>query len=482
MAERPNAKLLKSFGMRVPVGSNPTPSAGQKHFWLRTLGARTGLTAKMRPKCLGEPLASRAVKGSIRHRGGDSWQVRVSLGPDPETGRYGITSRWVHGTKRDAQRAVAELITDVERGGHRENRTRSSVSELLDQWMDHIETQGRAPTTLVRYRSAISTNIKPRLGKVAINKVGPADLDRFYGQLTRAGLGPLSVRKSHAILSAAFNQAVRWGWIDANPVLRASPPGIRGREIRPPEIDEIRLLLAACAEDHEELGSLIYIAATTGARRGELCGLRWTDVDLDLATLTIARSISDADKEVTVKETKTRQARRIALDSSSVSVLREQRNRVDAQAEAAGVALAPAAYVWSQDLDAATPYRPDRVTGNFRTLRDQLGLRHVTFHSLRHFTATTLAASGVGIRTIAGRLGHANPAITLRTYAHFLDAADREAAAALGAALTELQPASTGFNKSVEGLLQSAPRDDESPPESNGGQLPAGDQVVRQIP
>jgi integrase len=314
---------------------------------------------------------------------------------------------------------------------------------LLDHWMEHIESQGRAPTTLVRYRSAISTNIKPRLGSKAINKVGPADIDRFYGQLTKAGLGALSVRKGHAILSAASNQAVRWGWIDANPVLRASPPGTLGREIHPPEIDEIKTLLTACATDHQDLGSLIYLAATTGARRGELCGLRWSDVDLDSATLTIARSISDADKEVTVKETKTRQARRIALDPSSVSVLREHLRWVQSRAEVAGLSLAPAAYVWSQDLDAATPYRPDRVTGNFRTLREQLGLRHITFHSLRHFTATTLAASGVGIRTIAGRLGHANPGITLRTYAHFLDAADREAAAAIGLALTDLQPASS---------------------------------------
>ncbi len=98
--------------------------------------------------------------------------------------------------------------------------------------------------------------------------------------------------------------------------------------------------------------------------------------------------------------------------------------------------------MWSQDLDAATPYRPDRVTGAFRSLRDRLGLPHVTFHAVRHFAATTLAGQGVAVRTIAGRLGHANPGITLRTYAHFLDAADREAATAIGMVLADLHPAS----------------------------------------
>ncbi len=111
--------------------------------------------------------------------------------------------------------------------------------------------------------------------------------------------------------------------------------------------------------------------------------------------------------------------------------------------------LGPSAYVWSQELDASVPYRLDRVTGAFRTLRDRLDLRHVTFHSLRHFTATTLAADGVSIRTIAGRLGHANPGITLRTYAHFLDATDREAADALGGGPGRTAAAS-GFKSELE--------------------------------
>jgi integrase len=381
------------------------------------------------------------MSGTIRRRGANSWQVRVSLGQrDPETGRWRYVERHTRGTKRDAQRALDALSVEVARGGHRTSGRRT-VNDLLDAWVGHLEAQGRAESTLVRYRSAIRANISPQLGRLDITRIGPAELDRFYGQLRRSGLKPLSIRKSHAILSAAFNQAVKWGWVDTNPVLRSTPPAQRAREIRPPTQEELRRLLEACANDHQDLGSLIYVAATSGGRRGELCGLCWSDIDLDLATLTIARSISDANHLVAVKDTKTHQARRIALDPSTVDVLRAHRHRVDERATMAGVVLSPAAYVWSQDLDAATPYRPDRVTGAFRTLRDRLDLPDVTFHSLRHFTATTLAAGGVGIRTIAGRLGHANPGITLRTYAHFLDAADREAATAIGDAMAGLHPA-----------------------------------------
>jgi integrase len=170
---------------------------------------------------------------------------------------------------------------------------------------------------------------------------------------------------------------------------------VRVRETRPPIPDELRRL-DACVQDHKELGSLVYVAATTGARRGELCGLRWSDVDPELATLTIARSISDAGSAMRVKDTKTHQTRRTALDPTTVAVLGDHRRLVEERARVARVELAPSAYVWSQDLDAATPYRPDRVTGAFRSLRDRLGLPHVTFHALRHFAA---AASPAGSDT-----------------------------------------------------------------------------------
>jgi integrase len=297
------------------------------------------------------------VRGSIRNRGDDNWQVRVSLGRDPETSRYRYVTKWVHGTKRDAQNEAAALVTEVLLGRHREP-SRHTVTELLDRWLAHAQGQGRAPSTLVRYRSAVEVNIKPRLGNIEIHKLGGAQLDAFYGQLAKAGLSPLSIRKSHTILSAAFNQAMRWGWIDRNPVQQASPPPTRAREIHPPTAKQLRSLLIACEDGHPDLGSLIYVAATTGARRGELCGLRWSDVNLNRATLTVARSISDAGQEVAVKDTKTHQARRIALDPSTVDVLRRHRRLAEERAAPAGVVVAPSAYVWSQDLDGGSPYRP----------------------------------------------------------------------------------------------------------------------------
>jgi integrase len=255
--------------------------------------------------------------------------------------------------------------------------------------MAHLEVQGRAPSTLVRYLSGIRVNIVPALGHVVVVKLTAADLDAFYAGLLRRGLKPLSVRKCHAVLSAALRQAVKWGWIDRNPIDRASPPSTRSAEVIPPTVDEVRTLLTLCEGTHDDLGSLIYVAVTTGCRRGELCGLRWGDIDLVKSTLVVARSISDVPGDVSVKDTKTHQCRRLALDPSTVEVLRRQRARAAERAELAGVALEADAYVWSQALDSSSPYRPDRVTAAFVSLRRRAGLDHVTLRSLRHFAATT---------------------------------------------------------------------------------------------
>jgi integrase len=372
----------------------------------------------------------------MRERRAGVWQIRICAGRDPATRRFRYVTRTVQGGKRDAQRAAAKLVSAVE--GGLLPTARGTVSQLLEQWMAHIEAQGRAPSTLSRYRSAIRANIVPVLGDLQLAQLSAADIDAFYAGLLKSGLNPLSVRKCHAILSASCRQAVRWGWIDRSPVERASPPSALGREIVPPTIDELRLLLRTAEETNPELAALIFVAATTGCRRGELCGLRWSDIDLVSRTVVVRRSIADANGTVSVKGTKTHQARRLALDPATVEVLRRHRALVEARAIAAETALFGDAYVWSQMLDASDPYRPDRVTGIFRNLTERLGATHVTFHTLRHFAATALAGTGVSVRTIAGRLGHSNPNLTLRTYAHFLEAADRDAATALYAVTEQL--------------------------------------------
>ena len=156
----------------------------------------------------------------------------------------------------------------------------------------------------------------------------------------------------------------------------------------------------------------------------------------------VRRSVWQVRRSMGVKDTKTHQVRRIALDQNATALLRARRAGVDADATAAGITLAQEAFVWSPVADGSTPRTPDSLTRAFARLcgsleaeakaagrREQYRFR---LHDLRHFSATELIGAGVDIRTVAGRLGHADPAITLRVYAHALEERDRAAAELLG--------------------------------------------------
>ena len=370
------------------------------------------------------------MRGSVRERAPGVWEVRVRTGRDPLTGAYHQVSRTVRGGRRVAEAQLARLLTSVDSGLHR--GTNESVGYLLDRWVEHLEALGRSPKTIAGYRSIINARLRPAFGSIELRRLQPADLDRFYRALIHDGLSPLSVRHCHAALSTALRQAVKWGWIDRSPAERATPPSVPRSEVDPPSVEDISRLLRELERSDHELGSMVFVAATTGCRRGELCALRWSDLDLEEGVLVVSRSIAEVSGTLYEKDPKTHRSRRLAIDASTVAILRQHAARMRERAELCGVLLPGNAFVWSQLPDCAEPWRPSRVTDVFRSTRRRLDLHGVDFHHLRHFAATTLVGAGVDVRTIAGRLGHADPAITLRTYAHFLEAADRHAAEVMG--------------------------------------------------
>lgn len=369
------------------------------------------------------------MAGSIRERAPGVWQVRVSLGRDPETKRYTYASETVRGTRRDAQRAATRLASQADAGDVVSST--GTLGELLSRWLAHIEVLGRAPKTMVEHRR-IAREIDDQLGHVTLRKLRASDLDAYYGRLARRGLSPASIRRHHAVLSASLHQALRWGLVDRSPAQSATPPSVPHEEVSAPTPEDVRRLIELARKRDSQLASLLFVAAATGCRRGELCGLRFSDVDLDGRSLIIRRSISDVVGSLEVRRTKTGRVRRIAIDDGTARVIAEQRARAGDLAAAAGGSLGVDAYVWSQDVEHSEPWRPARVTASFERLRDEAGLPGVRLHHLRHFAATVMLAGGVDVRTAAGRLGHAQPAITLKTYAHVMQAADRQAADVVG--------------------------------------------------
>lgn len=361
----------------------------------------------------------------MRERRPGVWELIVQLPRETPGERARQLSRTVHGTKRDAQRALAQLVSEVSAG--KITSTATTLDDLLRRWLDHIDGE-LSPTTLREYRRLVAKRIGPQLGSLRLSRVTARRLDSYYASLRREeGLAPGSVRKIHAVLRGALGQAVRWGMIPSNPAVNASPPRTARSDVNPPQLDEAVRLLRAADEYSIELGTMLRVLAATGARRGEVCGLRWSDIDWRARTISIERSVASIPGGTMVKGTKTHSARRIAVDAGTLAVLERLQEDREQMARMCERQLDPDGFVFSLDPTGAAPLHPDTVTKTFDRLRRSLGLRTVRLHDLRHLHATQLLAAGVPVRTVSGRLGHANAATTLNVYAHFLEASDRQA-------------------------------------------------------
>jgi integrase len=364
----------------------------------------------------------------------------VYTGADPVTGNPRQASRTFRGTKRQADTALNNFVTEVVKGQVLLVQS-TTLSAYLDSWLEHIGPT-RSSTTVRGYRFKIN-RISAKLGNIRLDKLTAQHLDRAYRAWLDEGLDPSSVHHLHRVLSAALRQAVKWGLVSSAVTTRATPPHRRNKPQAIPRSDVIQRLIST-AEDRGQpvLAVSIALAATTGLRRGELAGLRWSDIDLGVGRLYVRRSIKNGVAGGWMAgPTKTHQVRTVALDAFTVAVLRKHRSGAEQWAKDADTTMAPDGYALTLDPTGVQPMKPDSLGQAFGRLCEREGIEGLTLHSLRHFSASMLIASGRDVRTIAGRLGHSDASTTLRVYAHMIEGRDQDAADFLGSLIAPAQPA-----------------------------------------
>jgi integrase len=375
------------------------------------------------------------MRGSIRERRPGSWQLRAFEGTDPLTGKKLYRTKYVRGTKRDAQKQLALLVTDVNAGVVAP--AAKSVAELLDAWLDHIEHLGRSPSTLYGYRRLV-LQLPDGFKALQLGKVTPKMVDDLYRLLARQKTRKsATVLRFHTLLRAAFTQAVRWGWVDRNPLDRATPPRVHREEIRPPAVEDVVQVLERAAVSRNPENALVFrLLAATGCRRGEVCGLQWSDVDFEAAPVrvVIRRAIVEVEKKLIVQGTKTHAIRGVGLDEETAKLLREHWTRTVELGLAGGCPPQPEDFVFQREPGSTEPLPPDRVSQAWQRLCRELGLR-ARLHDLRHLQASLLLDDGEAITTVAARLGHRDTSTTLKVYGHLMPGADGRAANIVGDAL-----------------------------------------------
>ncbi len=375
--------------------------------------------------------------GSIRERRPGVFEFRAYVGRDPVTNLPRWKSKTWRGTKRAAGMALAQWVTEV----RRENvETTETVAGLLDAWMKLQTNAGLSPTTLRTYSSYINGWLLPAFGPRRLDDLTAGHVREFHAKMNAAGKSPSTIRQAHNILRGALAYAVEREWVDQNVAAIRKPPRQSSAPVVAPSLTELRSLLAAAGEPGCDLWACVALAATLGARAGELCALRWSDIDLEAKTVTISRSVYTVKGTVGVKVPKSGKSRTTSIDDVAVAALVTRRvwqedrwQRVHGGPHPTELIEDP--YVLSFWSDGSGPPRPDSYSTAFGKLRDSLGLGHLHLHSLRHFMVSYLLDAGASLAVVSERAGHSSPAVTARIYAHPVAGRDKEAAALLGRVL-----------------------------------------------
>lgn len=356
---------------------------------------------------------------TIRERRRGVWEVRGYTGKDTH-GKSTQVSRTVYGTRKDANRVAAELTVKPAR-----NAGGRKVAQLLDEWLE-IKTPSWAPLTVRDQTSRAELIRRDPIASKSVASLGVSDIDLWVARLRKSGAGEASIRNQHTVLRAALQQAVRWEWIATNPASAAPIEQPKRQQKGTLTNDEVRALIEAAAEVHEMAPLAFRLAAETGARRGELAALRWEKFVDDKVVVDgqiIVSTNGEGERAPRLEPTKTGSRRVVTLSSSLVEMALEKANKYAHVTE----------WLFTPDPE---PPNPDRIGWWWRRSRELAGIdSRWRLHDLRHWSATQSIASGQDVRTVAHRLGHADPAMTLRVYAHAVERADEALAQILGSAL-----------------------------------------------
>jgi integrase len=374
------------------------------------------------------------MRGHLRERSPGHWAIVIDV-RDPQTGER--KRRWhsFKGTKREAQREAARLISEVDKGTH-VDPSRMTVAAFLERWIEHMQGQV-SPRSHERYAELCRKNLAPLLGALALTKLQPAQISQAYAKALasgrRDGAGGLSARTvthMHRVLREALQQAVRWQMLARNPADAVKPPKVERKQMSVLDTDATAELITAA--QGSSLAVPILFGVLCGLRRGEIVALRWRNVDLDRGQISVVASTEQTDAGCREKEPKSGHGRTVALASLMVEELRGHRLRQAEALLALGVRLTDDHHVVARADGQAL--QPRSLTHAFVKFVRERGLQ-IRLHDLRHSHATHMLASGVHPKIAQERLGHSSVGITLDLYSHVLPGMQAEAVARVDDAL-----------------------------------------------
>jgi integrase len=382
---------------------------------------------------LSEKTVQTFKKGEFR------WRIILSLGRDPVTLKW--KQQWVtfHGTKTKAQEKLRELTGQVDRKEF-VKPSKITVAQYLEQEWLPKEKAKRCGRTYEVYRNAVQTHIvRSSLGRIPLQDVTPSDVEHYH-HTKAAELSSATLRLHHTVLTAALRLAKRDKRVRDNAAQEAGRPGQKReqRELKAWDMEEARKVLAAAKARGVQTSAFVALALDSGARKGELQGLRWSDLDLSTGAMRIERQLLKSGPAPKFGPTKTRKVRSLVLSESTVALLKDHK-REQAELKLAnrpqyhdhGLVFAQS---WEHMGELGDPLPVTTIARLLDRLIRETGVRRIPVHGLRHTSATLALAAGVQPHVVKDRLGHESIS-TLSIYSHVLASQQADAASRLGALL-----------------------------------------------
>jgi integrase len=370
-----------------------------------------------------------AGEGAIDHRRDGRWQARMDLGW--QDGRR--VRKYFYGrTFQEVSDLLLKARSDL-RAGLPVHVEKQTVAQFLDRWLEMVKPSVR-PRTFQSYEILVKRHVVPELGRWKLDKLTPQHVQSALVRKSASGLSPQTVRHIRAILRIALNQAIKWGLIARNAASLTVAPKLVRKRFQSLSPEQARQLLDVA--QGQRLEAVFTVALSLGLRMGEILGLRWQDVDLDRATLTVNQAIYRiAGKGLVAAEPKTeRSGRALFLPDGVLRALRTHRKRQLEERLAAGSEWRDHALVFTSSI--GTPLEPRNLFRAFKALLRKAGLPDFRFHDLRHSAASLLLAQGVPMRAVMELLGHSNIGTTADIYSHVMPAMMRDVAEKMDAILS----------------------------------------------
>mgnify|MGYP001241919903 FL=1 len=356
-------------------------------------------------------------RGQVITKGKNNHLVRVFLGTNAD-GRRRYHNKVIRGTKKEALQYQTSVLSDLDRGTFIEP-SKETLNEYLDRWLNTSAAPRLRERTLRDYRSLLARYVRPVLGHKMLPAVMPLDIQDLYTSMLESGLSPRTIRYTHAVLSSALKQAVKWQLLPRNAAEYVDLPRQKRTEMYAMSKDEVASFLATAKEDR--WGTLFLLAVTTGMRPGEYMGLQWKDVNLDEGMIHVNKSLVRNKSEWRFDEPKTAKSRRtVKLAPTVVKSLRAHRSKQAAERLRAGIRYQDYDLVFATDTGQPLESR-NLIKRHFKPVLKQAGLREtIRLYDLRHTCATLLLAAGEHPKIVSEMLGHASIQLTLDTYSHVL--------------------------------------------------------------